>query len=472
MVRLEQTILKNLIYHEAYMRKVIPYLKESYFKEPAEQVVFKEIFAFVERYKNSPTHEALIINLTELKDIKEDQVRDAVELLKQLHLDRKETTDISWLTEQTEKFCQDSALHGAVLDVISIMDGDKATKTEKRSRGACPDILTKALSISFDPHVGHDYMEEHEARYAYYHTVEEKVPFDLEFFNKITDGGFSNKTLNIFMAGINVGKSLVMCHMAAAAVARGYNVLYITMEMAEEQIAKRIDANLLNVEVNSIKKLSKKEYDEKFALLKTRAHGKLIIKEYPTASVSTLHFRALLNELALKKSFRPQLIFIDYLNICCSSRIKMGGNVNTYTYIKAIAEELRGLAVEFRVPVISATQTTRAGLDSSDLEMSDTSESVGLPATADFMAAIITTDELNTLNQYMVKVLKNRYMDKSVNRKFVVGLDRAKMRLYDVAASAQTNLSQSGQAKGTVPDVPKPFEHKKFDTSKFRGIKV
>lgn len=470
MVRLEQTILKNLIYNEPYMRKAIPYLKDVYFKEPVEQVVFKEVAAFIEKYKNLPTHEALIINLTETKELKEEQVRDAVELLKQVHLDRKEPTDLLWLTDQTEKFCQDSALHGAVLEVIGIMDGDKTTKTEKRTRGACPDILTKALAVSFDPHVGHDYMEQHEARYAYYHTVEEKVPFDLEFFNKITDGGFSIKTLNIFMAGINVGKSLVMCHMAAAAIARGYNVLYITMEMAEEQIAKRIDANLLNVEMNTIKKLSKKEYDEKFTLLKSRAHGKLIIKEYPTASVSTLHFRALLNELSLKKSFRPQLIFVDYLNICCSSRIKMGGNVNTYTYIKAIAEELRGLAVEHRVPVISATQTTRAGLDSSDLEMSDTSESVGLPATADFMAAIISTDELNTLNQYMVKVLKNRYMDKSVNRKFVIGLDRAKMRLYDVAASAQINLSQSGQTK--QPGVSKPFERKQFDASKFRGIKI
>jgi len=469
MVRLEQTILKNLIYHEAYMRKVIPYLKESYFKEPSERSVFKEIAHFVEKYKTLPTHEALVINLTETRELKEEQVRDSVELLKQIHLDRKEPTDIPWITEQTEKFCQDSALHNAVLEVIGIMDGDKS-KTEKRGKGACPEILTQALAVSFDPHVGHDYMDQHEARYAYYHTVEEKVPFDLEFFNKITDGGFSIKTLNIFMAGINVGKSLVMCHMAAAAIARGYNVLYITMEMAEEQIAKRIDANLLNVEMNDIKKLSKKEYDAKFALLKNKAHGKLIIKEYPTASVSTLHFRALLNELALKKSFRPQMIFVDYLNICCSSRIKMGGNVNTYTYIKAIAEELRGLAVENRVPIISATQTTRAGLDSSDLEMSDTSESVGLPATADFMAAIISTDELDTLNQYMVKVLKNRYMDKSVNRKFVVGLDRAKMRLYDVAASAQTNLIQSGQTK--KPEDHKPFERKQFDPSKFKGIKV
>lgn len=468
MVRLEATILKNLIYSEPYMRKVIPFLKEAYFKEPIERIVFKEITSFVEKFKNPPTHEALVINLTESKELKEEQVRDAIELLKHIHLDRKEPTDLPWLNEQTEKFCQDSALYNAVLEAVSIMDDTKGGP-EKKHKGSIPEILTQALAVSFDPHVGHDYMEQHEARYAYYHTVEEKVPFDLDFFNKITDGGFSIKTLNILMAGINVGKSLVMCHMAAAAIARGYNVLYITMEMAEEQIAKRIDANLLNVEMNSIKHLSKKDYDEKFARLRSKAHGKLIIKEYPTASVSTLHFRSLLNELVLKKSFRPQLIFVDYLNICCSSRIRMGGNVNTYTYIKAIAEELRGLAVEQRVPIISATQTTRAGLDSSDLEMSDTSESVGLPATADFMAAIISTDELDQMNQYMVKVLKNRYMDKGVNRKFVIGLDRAKMRLYDVAPSAQVNISQSGQVKATPSADRKPFERVKRD---FKTIKV
>lgn len=465
MVRLEQTILKNLIYHEAYMRKVLPYLKESYFKEPIELILLKEISAFVVKYNNLPTHEALIINLTEADNLKEEQVRDAVELLNLLHKDRKEPTDLAWLTDQTEKFCQESALHNAAMDAIAIMDG--AGDKEKRSKGSIPEIFTQALAVSFDPHVGHDYMEQSDHRFDFYHAVEEKVPFDLDFFNKITDGGFSIKTLNIFLAGINVGKSLVMCHFAAAAVARGLNVLYITMEMAEEQIAKRIDANLLNVEMNLIKQLSKREYDIKFAKLRNSAHGKLIIKEYPTASVSTLHFRALLNELSLKKSFRPQLIFVDYLNICCSSRIKMGGNVNSYTYIKAIAEELRGLAVEFRVPIISATQTTRAGLDSSDLEMSDTSESVGLPATADFMAAIISNEELDAVNQYMIKVLKNRYMDKSVNKKFVVGLDRAHMRLYDVSASAQQNISQSGQTKPV--EERKPFEKVQRN---FKGFKV
>jgi replicative DNA helicase len=468
MVRLEQTILKNLIYCEPFMRKVIPFLKETYFAEPTERLVFKEIASFVERYKNPPTHEALVIGLTETKNLKEEQVRDGVELLKQVHMDRKEPTDLPWLNEQTEKFCQDSALHNAVLEAVSIMDDHGGP--DRKSKGSIPEILTQALGVSFDPHVGHDYMEQSDTRFDFYHAKEEKIPFDLEYFNKITGGGFSIKTLNIFLAGTGVGKTLVMCHMAAAAMARGIDVLYITMEMAEQKIAERVDANLLNVELNLLKKLSKAEYDTKFEHLRSKSHGKLIIKEYPTASASVLHFRALLNELALKKSFRPKLIFIDYLNICASSRIKQGGNVNSYTYIKAIAEELRGLAVEHKVPIVSATQTTRGGFDNSDLELTDTSESFGLPATADFMAAIISTDELDTLNQFMIKVLKNRYMDKNINKKFVVGVDRAKMRLYDVAASAQTNIVQSGQTK--QPEDRKPFERKTFDASKFKGIKV
>jgi replicative DNA helicase len=466
MLRLEATILKNLIYSEPYMRKVIPFLKEAYFKEPTERIVFKEIAAFVDKFKNPPTHEALVINLTESRDLKEEQVRDAVELLKQVHLDRKEPTDLPWLNVQTEKFCQDSALYNAVLEAVSIMDDTKGGP-EKKSKGSIPEILTQALAVSFDPHVGHDYMEQSDSRFDFYHHKEKKIPFDLEFFNKITGGGFSIKTLNILLAGTGVGKTLVMCHMAAAALARGYNVLYITMEMAEERIAERIDANLLNVDINLLEQIPKIDYDKKFAALRSKTHGKLIIKEYPTASASTLHFRALLNELALKKSFQPDLIFIDYLNICASSRIRQGGNVNSYTYIKAIAEELRGLAVENKVPIVSATQTTRGGFDNSDLELTDTSESFGLPATADFMAAIISTDELDQLNQFMIKVLKNRYMDKNVNKKFVVGVDRPKMRLYDVASSAQVNISQSGQA---VPAADrKPFERVKRD---FKGLKV
>jgi archaellum biogenesis ATPase FlaH len=344
-------------------------------------------------------------------------------------------------------------------------------KTGKKSKGSIPDLLTKALSVTFDNHVGHDYMMDSDSRYEFYHHTEKKIPFDLDFFNKITRGGFSLKTLNIFLAGTGVGKTLVMCHLAGAALSRGFNVLYITMEMAEERIAERIDANLLNVDINTLEKIDKKDYEQRFAALKHKTCGKLIIKEYPTAAASTLHFTALLNELQLKKSFRPDLIFIDYLNICASSRIRPGGNVNSYTYIKAIAEELRGLAVEHKVPVISATQTTRQGFDSSDLELTDTSESFGLPATADFMAAIITNEELEALNQFMVKTLKNRYADKNVNKRFVVGVDRSKMRLYDVAASAQTNICDAGQAKDDDGDekIRKPFEHKKRD---FKGFKI
>jgi replicative DNA helicase len=447
------------------MRKVIPFLKEEYFKEPAERIVFKEIAAFVEKYKNLPTYEALVINLTESKELKEEQVRDSVELLKQVHTDRSEPTDVPWLSEQTEKFCKDSALYNAVLEVVSILDDTKGGP-EKRSKGACPDILTQALAVSFDPHVGHDYMMQSDSRFEFYHKTEQKIPFDLDYFNKITRGGFSEKTLNIFLAGPGVGKSLVMCHLAAAAMSRGFNVLYITMEMAEEKIAERIDANLLNIDINILEKITKLEYDKKFAALRSKTHGKLIIKEYPTAAASTLHFRALLNELALKKSFRPQLIFIDYLNICCSSRIRQGGNVNSYTYIKAIAEELRGLAVENKVPIISATQTTRGGFDNSDLEMTDTSESFGLPATADFMAAIITTEVLEQLNQFMFKQLKNRYQDKASFKKFVVGVDKNKMRLYDVAPTAQLNISGAG--KPAAEEDRKPFEKVKRDFKNFK----
>lgn len=466
MFRLEATILKNLIYSEAYMRKVIPFLRSEYFKENTERVVFDQIATFVEKYRNLPTHEALIINLTESTELKEEQVRDAVELLKQVHLDRAEPTDLQWLSEQTEKFCKESALYNAVLEVVGIMD-DKGKDNKKKPKEAIPDILSKALAVTFDPHVGHDYMLQSDLRYEFYHHTEKKIPFDLEFLNNVTGGGFSIKTLNIFLAGTGVGKTLVMCHLAAAAMAQGYNVLYITMEMAEERIAERIDANLLNVDINLLEKLTKPEYDKKFAALISKTRGKLIIKEYPTASASTLHFRALLNELALKKSFRPDIIFIDYLNICASSRIRMGGNVNSYTYIKAVAEELRGLAVENKVPVVSATQTTRAGFDSSDLEITDTSESFGLPATADFMAAIITNEELEKLNQFLFKQLKNRYRDRAVFKKAAIGVDKSKMRLYNLAASAQTYISDAGKK-----DEPaKPFE-KSRTVRDFKNFKV
>jgi len=467
MIRLESTILKNLIYHEEYARKVLPFLKSEYFKEHNEQLIYEQIVKFIDTYHNLPTHEALVITVTEMHNLKEEQVQQAVSLLQQLNVDRQEPTDIPWLIAQTERFCQDSALYNSVLEAVSIMDD----KTGKKSKGSIPDLLTKALSVTFDNHVGHDYMLDSDSRYEFYHHTEKKIPFDLDFFNKITRGGFSLKTLNIFLAGTGVGKTLVMCHLAGAALARGFNVLYITMEMAEERIAERIDANLLDVDINTLEKIDKKYYEQRFAALKNKTHGKLIIKEYPTAAASTLHFAALMNELQLKKSFRPDLIFIDYLNICASSRIRPGGNVNSYTYIKAIAEELRGLAVEYKVPVISATQTTRQGFDSSDLELTDTSESFGLPATADFMAAIITNDELEALNQFMVKQLKNRYMDKAINKRFVVGVDKTKMRLYDIAPSAQTTLSDAGQVKDDDENetVRKPFEHKKRD---FRGFKI
>ena len=371
-------------------------------------------------------------------------------------------TNADWLLESTEKFCQEKAIYNAIMQSIDIMNNKNSTLT----KGAIPDLLTQALAISFDPNVGHDYFEDFEERYEYYHRVEHKIPFDLDYFNKITKNGFSKKTLNIFLAGTGVGKSLTMCHMGAAALAQGKNVLYITLELAEEEVAKRIDANLMNITIDDLMVLPEEMYLKKASTLKSKSQGKLIVKEYPTASASTLHFKALLNELNLKKSFKPEIIFVDYLNICASARIKPGGNVNSYTYIKAIAEELRGLAVEFEVPVVSATQTNRTGFTSTDVGLEDTSESFGLPATADFMAALISTEQLQELNQIMVKQLKNRYADPSTNKRFVVGIDRAKMKLYDVEQSAQMDIVDSGQQ----PQTPqKQFGNTK---EKFKGLKV
>lgn len=472
MLRLESTILKNLIYNEQYMRKVIPFLKTEYFKEQTERLLFKYISHFIERFKSPPTFEALVIEITESHAIKEDQVKDSVDLLKDIHADRAEPTDIPWLVEQTEKFCKDSALYNAILEAVSIMD-DSSKDNKKKPKEIIPEILQQALAVSFDPHVGHDYLIQSDSRFDFYHKKEKKIPFDLDFFNRVTRGGFSIKTLNVFLAGTGVGKTLVMCHMAAAALAQGYNVLYITLEMAEEKIAERIDANLLNVSLDDLHHISKEEYDRKFSSLKQKTHGKLIIKEYPTAAASTHHFRGLLNELSLKKSFRPDIIVVDYLNICASSRIKMGGSVNSYGYIKAIAEELRGLGVEYSVPVITATQTTRGGFDNSDLELTDTSESFGLPATADFFAAIISTEDLEKLGQFMIKQLKNRYNDRAVNKKFVVGVDKSKMKLFDVSQSAQQGLQDAGQD----PQKPigldkKPFEKKPMNPKVFSQFKV
>jgi len=463
MTRLEQTILKNLVYNEDFTRKVLPFIQSEYFSDSIERKVFTEIKEFVNRYEQVPTHEALVINFTEKKELTEDEVSKSIELLNEIKTTSDEKVDQSWLTEQTEKFCQDKAIYNAIMDSVAILD-DKSTKS---SKGEIPKLLSDALGVSFDTHIGHDFMDDYKERYDFYHKVEKRTKFDLDLMNKITKGGLPDKTLNVLMAGTGVGKSLFMCHMASACLSQGDNVLYITLEMAEEKIAERIDANLLNISLNELRSVSKDDYENKFQVLRAKTQGKLIIKEYPTASASTLHFRALLSELAMKKQFRPNIIFVDYINICASSRIRPGGNVNSYTYIKSIAEELRGLAVEFELPIVSATQTTRSGFTNSDPGLEDVSESFGLPATADFMFAIISNEQLEELNQIMVKQQKNRYNDPSYYKKFILGVDRAKMRLYDVEQGGQDDLLDSGQDNG--PD--KPINT--FGTrEKFDGFKV
>jgi archaellum biogenesis ATPase FlaH len=466
MKRLETTILKNLIYNEEYARKVVPFIRQDYFSDSTERNIFKEISDFTNKYKALPTHEALVINFTESKLLTEPEVRNAVNLLNQIH-DDKDPSEQQWLTEQTEKFCQDKAIYNAIMESVSILDD----KTHKKSKGEIPKLLSDALGVSFDSSVGHDYMNDSDSRYDFYHRVESRIRFDLDLFNKITKGGFPIKTLNIALAGTGVGKSLFMCHCAAASISQGHNVLYITMEMAEEKIAERIDANLLNVDLNELQTLTREDYLRKFDVLKDKTQGKLIIKEYPTASAHAGHFRSLLNELKLKKNFVPDIIFIDYLNICCSSRIKMGATVNSYSYIKSIAEELRGLAVEFGVPVVSATQTTRSGFSNTDVGLEDTSESFGLPATADFMFALITTEELEQLNQIMVKQLKNRYGDPNLFKRFVIGVDRSKMRLYDAEASAQIDIVDSGSQQDDKPLNTFGNRERRFN-SKFEGVKT
>jgi replicative DNA helicase len=463
MNRLEQTIIKNLIYNEEYVRKVLPFIRPDYFSDNAEKIVFKEIFDFLNQYKNPPTHEALVINFTEKKNLTEPQVQEAIALLNKVHLDRDEPTETQWLIEQTEKFCQDKAIYNAIMESVSILD----SKSEKRTKGEIPQLLSDALGVSFDNNIGHDYTQDFDSRYDSYHRVESRIRFDLDLFNKITKGGLPIKTLNIALAGTGVGKSLFMCHVAAGNLSQGQNVLYITMEMAEEKIAERIDANLLNIDLDELRTISKEDYTRKFSALKAKTQGKLIIKEYPTAGASVLHFRALLNDLALKKNFRPDIIFIDYLNICCSARIKPGANVNSYSYIKAIAEELRGLAVEFGLPVVSATQTTRSGFSNSDPGLEDTSESFGLPATADFMFALVSNEELEALGQILVKQLKNRYGDPNLHKRFVLGIDRAKMRLYDVEDSAQQDIVDAG-----IPDKPINTFGNRERRKDFGGLKV
>ena len=458
-MKLETTILKHLIYSEDYLRKVLPFLKEEYFSDRTEKAIYNEITSFTNSYNVPPSIEALGLAIKDLRNITDAEVEKCEEYLQEIEKTKSEQSQIQWLVDKTEKFCQEKAIYNAVLGSISILDG----KDKTHDKGQIPKILSDALGVTFDTSVGHDYLENSDERYEFYHRKEERIPFDLDYFNKITKGGLPAKTLNIALAGTGVGKSLFMCHVAAGAMSQGRNVLYITMEMAEEKIAERIDANLLNVSLDDLTDLSKEMYDKKVEKVKSKTTGKLIIKEYPTASASATHFRTLLNELNLKKSFVPHIIFIDYLNICCSSRIKAGSNINSYTYVKSIAEELRGLAVEYNVPIVSATQTTRSGFTSSDPGLEDTSESFGLPATADLMFALISSEELEELGQIMVKQLKNRYNDPTYYKRFTLGVDRSKMRLYDVEQSGQDGLADAGQDKPINTFGERELKKKSFD---------
>jgi len=467
-MKLEQTILKNLIYNEEYVRKVIPFLKTEYFQHGTERIIFNEISSFISSYNSPPTIEAITLAIKEKKNLTDDQVAQCETYLQEIVETSKDETKIAWLLDKSEIFCQEKAIYNAVLESISILDG----KDKSKEKGAIPKILADALGVGFDTNIGHDYLENSDERFEFYHRKEERIPFDLEYFNKITKGGLPAKTLNIALAGTGVGKSLFMCHVAAGCMVQGKNVLYITMEMAEEKIAERIDANLLNVTIDELATLPKEMYDKKVERVRKNTTGKLIIKEYPTAAASTIHFRTLLNELHLKRSFTPDIIFIDYLNICASARIKAGANVNSYTYVKSIAEELRGLAVEYGVPIVSATQTTRSGFTSSDPGLEDTSESFGLPATADLMFALITSEELEALNQIMVKQLKNRYSDPTMHKRFAVGIDKSKMRLYDVEQAAQDGIVDAGKVDDKPLNTFGDRERLSGKKNKFGGFKV
>ena len=441
-MRIEQKILSNLINDEQYCRKVIPFLKKEYFSDRKEVILVQEIIEFFSKYNKPATKEILSIEVSNRKDLNDKELSEINECITNLST---EPVNEDWMLTNTEKFCKDRAVYNAILSSIKIIDGNDKQHTQD----SIPAILSDALAVSFDNHIGHDYLDDHSERYDFYHRVEEKIAFDLEMFNKITKGGLSKKTLNIALAGTGVGKSLFMCHVGAGCLTQGKNVLYITMEMAEERIAERIDANLLNLTMDELKVIDRDIYETRINKITNKTKGKLIIKEYPTASAHAGHFRALLEELKLKREFIPDIIFIDYLNICASQRMKQGGSINSYTYIKSIAEELRGLAVEYNVPIVSATQTTRSGFTNSDPGLEDTSESFGLPATADFMFALVSNEELEGLNQIIVKQLKNRYNDLNFYKRFVVGIDRAKMKLYDVEASAQTGLADAGQEDDT-----------------------
>jgi len=456
---IEQIILSNLCYNEEYLRKVIPFLKPEYFSRNEDRIVFNKIATHTETYNAAPSKQALMIAVTDDKAVTESEFSEIQAIVETLDT---EDADSQWLLDETEKFCKDKALYNAVMESIGILDG----RNKDLSKDAMPSILSEALSVGFDNNVGHDYIENADERFDFYHRLEEKLPFDLEMFNKITNGGLSNKTLNVALAGTGVGKSLFMCHMAAANIAAGKNALYITLEMSEERIAERIDANLMNLPIGQLKDLSKSMFDDRISKLNEKIQGRLIVKEYPTASAHAGHFKSLLNELKLKRNFRPDIIFVDYLNICTSSRFRAGSSANSYTIIKSIAEELRGLAVEFDVPIVTATQTTRGGYNNSDVELTDTSESFGLPATADLMLALISTEELEQLGQIMVKQLKNRYADPTTNKRFMIGVDRARMKLFDLEDS-QAGLTDSGASK--YDDTP-VFDRKNIKTD-FDGIK-
>jgi len=455
-MQVENLVIKNLLNDEEYLRKSLPFIKSEYFSETGDRNIFEIISKYFSDYNAIPTKEALQIEAGNLTDISDDQYNSLLEYIKNID---DEQSDLQWALDTTEKWCKERAVYLALMESIKIADGNDKNKGPE----AIPSILSDALSVSFDNHIGHDYIDDYEERYESYHRVDAKIPFDIEMLNKITKGGLVNKSLNVALAGTGVGKSLFMCHVASSCLMQGYNVLYITMEMAEEKIAERIDANLLNVNIQDLAQLPKMMFENKVNRIAKKTQGKLIVKEYPTASAHVGHFRALINDLVLKKSFRPDIIFVDYLNICASSRYKGSANINSYTLVKSIAEELRGLAVETSVPIVSATQTTRSGYGSSDVDLTDTSESFGLPATADLMFALISTEELEQLGQIMVKQLKNRYNDLSVNKRFVVGIDRAKMRLYDCEQSAQKNLTDSGQ---DLEDDPTSI------LEKFQGFKV
>ena len=455
--RVPLTILNNLIHDEEYTRKVIPFIEEDYFEERSDKIVFEEIASFLKSYDSLPSKEVLQIEVSKRVDLTQDEFQSTEQLINALG---KSEYEQEWVYDTTEAWCKERAIYNALMESIKIAAG----QDDKKNRDAIPSILSDALAVGFDQHVGHDYIDDAEDRYAYYHKIENKIPFDLEYFNKITSGGLSDKTLNIALAGTGVGKSLFMCHVASSCLVQGKNVLYITLEMAEEKIAERIDANLLNTNIKDIVELPQTTFHKKIDKLAAKTTGKLIIKEYPTASAHCGHFRALLQELKLKKSFSPDIIFVDYLNICASSRYRSAVNVNSYSYVKAIAEELRGLAVEASIPICSATQTTRSGFASSDPNLTDTSESFGLPATADLMFALVSTEDMEELDQIMVKQLKNRYNDPTINKRFVVGIDRAKMRLYDCEQSAQTDILDTGE---TVEYTKSEESKAKFDDFKF-----